>query len=534
MSDLIHLEPQPVEVRDLEKREITGRVIPYGEQILVRGRPESFTIGALEGITAAKVKLFDHHDRAVGKAIALEERQDGAYASFYVSKTARGNELLELASDGVLSFSPGFVPGTQTRDGVHTRIQSMPEVSLVSMPAYSGAQVLAVREQENPAMSDTPIDTDPAPVVDPVDLSPLETRMDSLATQLDKLQTSVQAPPPAASAHRITPLRWFHAVVQEQFNKTTEYRERLEEDFQAALPQILETRALDNVVGTYPQAVPSVDASGLVIEEFIGSQLVNVLDTRRPLFASMGSFPMPRSGVARIPIVTQHTEVAARGTQKTEVPSRSLIVDSALHEAVWYAGAVDIAIELIRTSELSVLDLVWNDLLGQYAIATEDGIADLFDAAVTAGGFTFSGAVLTTTSYAAFAEDVATQALVVRTNTGAPATKLAVTSAQWIDLVAMVDGFDRRQFAANPSNSDGTINLNAESFMLPGGIEVFHVPGIARAYLYNGEAFKVADGGPERVEALNVALMGHDLGLLGRIMLVPRIPSGVVVFGISA
>lgn len=535
-DELIHLEPQPVEVRDLEKREITGRVIPYGEQILVRGRPESFTIGVLGDITAAKVKLFDHHDRAVGKAIALEEREDGAYASFYVSKTARGNELLELASDGVLSFSPGFVPGTQTRDGVHTRIKSMPEVSLVSMPAYSGAQVLAVREQENPAMSvSEPTEyTEPAPVADPVDLSPLETRMDSLTTQLDKLQTTVEAPRPAASAHKITPLRWFHAVVQEQFNKTTEYRERLEEDFQAALPQILETRALDNVVGTYPQATPSTDASGLVLEEFVGSQLVNVLDTRRPLFASMGSFPMPRSGVARIPIVTQHTEVAARGVQKTEVPSRSLIVDSALHEAIWYAGAVDIAIELIRTSEIGVLDLVWNDLLGQYAIATEGALADLFDAAVTAGGFTFTGAALPTATYAAFAEAVATAAITVRTNTGAPATRLAVTAAQWIDLVAMIDGNDRRMFAANPSNSDGTLGFTAESFGLPGGITVFYAPGIARAYLYNEDAFKVADGGPERVEALNVALMGHDLGLLGRVMLVPRIPSGVQVFGVSA
>lgn len=538
MSELVQLDPQgpDLEIRDIDQREVWGRIIPYGEQILIRGKPESFTHGALADVDITKVKLLDHHRRAIGKGLALEERADGAYAGFRISKTAAGDEMLELANDGVIdSFSPGFVPGVQTPAGVHTRLSSLPEVSLVTFPAYAGAKVLSVREQESEMPETTPIAGDAVELVPAtVDLGPLETRMDTFAAQLDRLQTTVEAPAVPVSAHKITPLRWFHATVQENFNKNGQYREALEADFQAALPAILETRALDNVVGTYPQAIPSTDASGLVLEEFIGGQLVNVLDTRRPLFSSMGSFPMPKSGVARIPIVTQHTEVAARGAQKSAVPSRSLIVDSKLFEAEWFAGAVDIALELIRTAELPVLEMVWNDLLGQYAIATEDGIADLFDAAVTAGGFTFTGTALPTTTYAAFAEAVATAAITVRTNSGAPATKLAVTAAQWVDLVAMVDANDRRQFAGSPSNSDGTINLNAESFTLPGGIDVFYAPGIARAYLYNGESFRVADGGPERVEALNVELMGHDLGLLGRVMLVPRIPAGVVVFGVSA
>lgn len=540
-EQLIHLDAQPVEVRDLEKRIISGRIIPYGETIMVRGKPESFTQGALAGIDVKHVKLFDHHERAVGKAQTLEERSDGAYAEFYVSKTARGNDLLELANDGALSFSPGFLPGSQTREGVHTRLKSMPEVSLVSLPAYQGAQVLAVREKED-LVSDTvtAFNVTPAPEAEKleasVDLSPLERRMESIEEGLTKLETSVSAPAPQIQKYNLSPLRWFHAQVQETVNRNSEFVEKLEADFRSALPEILETRALDDVTGYYPQAIPSIDASGLVLEEFIGSQLVNVLDTRRPLFRNQGSFPMPKSGAARIPIITQHTEVALRTVQKSEIASRPLIVDSALHEAQWIAGGVDVALELIRTADLSVLDLIWNDLVGQFAIVSETVITDVWDAAVTATpGFVFTGAVLGTASYAAFVTSVVNAALTVRTNTGAPATNLFVTSAQWALLLAMVDADGRRILATDgPSNADASAGFNAEAFTLPGGIVVTHVPGIARAYLSNGEAYRVADGGVERVEAVNVAQMGVDIGLLGRVMLVPRIDNGVVVFGISA
>lgn len=543
MSELIHLEAQPVEVRDLEQRLVAGRIIPYGEQIMVRGKPESFTQGALAGVDTQRTKLFDHHTRGVGKLTQLEERADGAYAEFRVSRTARGDELLELANDGVLSFSPGFIPGSQTRDGVHTQIRAMPEVSLVSMPAYSMAEVLSVREKEGPVPDDVVTETQEASPV--VDLAPLEQRMDSLQTGLEKLQATVDIPPPV-STRGISPFRWFYAKFQESFNRKPEYLHRFYEDWEAEKPRILETRwgqeqleqraALADVTGDFPGTPGAqTDATGLIAEEYLASLLVNVLDTRRPLLRNLGSFQMPRSGVIRFPVVTQHTLVDARGAQKADIPTRELIVNDLLFEATWFAGGVDVSLELIKMAEIPVLNLIWNDLLGQYAIATEDAVVDALDAAVTAGGWVFTNAVLDTSSYAAFVTQVATQALVVRTNTGAPATRLFVTDAQWVALIAMVDASDRRQFAVDgPSNSDGQVALNAESFTLPGGIVVQHVPGLASAVLTNQEAYLVADGGVDRVESINVQKMGHDIGLLGRIMQVPRIPSGVVIFRTSA
>jgi hypothetical protein len=149
-------------------------------------------------------------------------------------------------------------------------------------------------------------------------------------------------------------------------------------------------------------------------------------------------------------------------------------------------------------------------------------------------GFTYTGTALDTSDYASFIADLLTQADAVEDGSGAPATKLAVTRAQFRVLVGFVDANDRRLFATlGATNADARVPLNASSFELPGGITVFKAKGLTQAVLYNEQSLKVADGGPQRVEALNVAEMGRDLGLLGRTMVVPRIPAGVVVFGVD-
>jgi HK97 family phage prohead protease len=513
------------QIRDAERREIWGRIVPYGETITIRGRNESFAYGAFASVDPAKVRLLMYHDprRPVGRGVAIEEREDGAYMLFRVSRTQEGDEALALAADDVLNqFSPGFFPVTQTRSGTHTR-SHLAEVSLTTFAAYQGAQVLAVRQEEEEMPEEI------TPVVEgfdlpaPFDPTALETRMAGFAATLEQLAS--QTAPQVRPARGPSAIDWFRAQLDAQageFQRRDALREQWA-NFQTRAP-------LADITGEFPPADPDDDLSALVLEEFLGSQLVNVLDTRRPLFSRMGSFPMPRSGYARIPVVTQHTLVAPRAGQKADANSRKMIVTTLPFEAVWYDGAVDIALEVIRTADLGVIEMVWNDLLGQYAVATNAGVV----AAIEAGGqgFVYTGTALDTADYPGFAADVATQAIAVRNATGAPATALAVTEAQWPLLVAMVDANDRRIFAPiGAQNADASVGFTGEAFTLPGGIEVFYAPGLTQAVLFNTDGLKVADGGPERVEARNVLEMGQDLGILGRTMFVPRIPAGVVVFG---
>jgi len=541
-DDIVYLDAQPMEVRSVEKRLISGRIVPYGEVINIRGRSESFAPGALADIDASTVKLLVHHDntKPIGKMVELEERTDGAHATFRVSKTRRGNEFLELAADGVMAFSPGFYTGEQSASGVHTRIKSMPETSLVTFSAYQGSEVLAVRSNQEEEMEET-IVQEATPVVD---LAPINTRMDAFGATLERLETA-QAAPPATRARTSapTPLQWFAAQIEGIAGKTTERRDKLAASFDAFQSRAragdltdLETRALADVVGGGVQAgdsSPADDLSGLVIEELITSQLVNVLSTRRPMFDALGTMGMPRSGYAKIPTITQHTSVAVSAGQKVEAPSQSLISTNASFEAKWIKGAVDISLEVLATAEMDVLGLVWSDLLGSYAAATEsDASAGVVPLIETDIGGTYTGTALDTSTYALFIADVEAQVDVIDDAAGDVPTRLAVTRAQWSALVAMVDANDRRVFSTiGAANADAEVGLTARSFSLPGGIEVFKVKGLTQALLFNPRSLLVADSGPSRVEATNVALMGRDVGVIGRTMLVPRIPAGLVYFG---
>lgn len=378
------------------------------------------------------------------------------------------------------------------------------------------------------------------------DIEELQTRQDEMLETLSRIQASIEsgavqtrnAPRPPTS------LDWFRAKFAAHFDQDRTLLDRLEKRWGEfleyavenvdALPENLQTRALADITGGETQAGdnnPPDDLSGLVVEEFLASQLVNVLDRRRRLFRRLGSFPGVRSGYARIPVITQHTDVDARAGQKQEANSQSMIVETKTFEAEWYDGAVDVAIELIRTAEIGIIDLVWQDLLGVYAKRVETATV----AKVEAGGlgFTYTGTALDytgSTPYADFAAAVAEAAIEVEDATDEPATKLGVPDDLWVKLVAATDQNDRRQFSSG-DYSDATAGLTASSLRLDGDIEIFRVKGLTQAILFNEAAFRAHDYGPERVEAVNVAQMGRDLGVLGRVMWVPRIPAGVVVFG---
>lgn len=541
MPDTVSFPNEPIlgsiEVRDVELREVVGRFVNYGQTILVRGKPESFARGAFAGVDAAKVKLFSQHSheagrQPIGKMVELEERDDGAYGKFKIAKTAAGDEMLALVTEGVIdSFSIGFIPGNQSASGVHTRVKALPEVSLVSFPAYAGTQVISVRDKNSTEEQMPDTDVVDAPVA--VDLEPLETRISDLSNQIERLQSAVDAPPVNGTARGIRPVEWFAAELDVAFNNRFERREKVEEKWNAyktsspdSLHDLLETRALSDITGTLGGGAN--DLSALVLEEFIASQLVDVLDTRRPLFRRLGSFPLPRSGSARIPVVTQHSLVTERPTQKAAAGSRTIKMTSAPFEAIWYSGALDVSLELIRTAELPILNFVFNDLLGQYAIVTEAAVVTYFNSAASHASV---GAVLDTTSYADFVLQLATEAIEVRKSSGVAATALAVTEAQWPVILSMMDLDGRRVLATNsPSNADGSAGLQAESFNLA-GIDVFYVPDLDHAVLFNQEAIKAADGGPEQVGPVtNVELMGQDVGVLGRTMIVPRIPGAIRAF----
>ena len=142
-------------------RTIEGPLLPWGVEarVLDRGRmvTETFRRGALAGADPARVPLTATHPRdagtlPIGVTVELEERTDAAWGAWRVSKTALGDEVLELARDGVpLGLSIGFheVPGgncwSPDRSRVTRTRAALDHVAVVRVPAYEGAGVVGVR-----------------------------------------------------------------------------------------------------------------------------------------------------------------------------------------------------------------------------------------------------------------------------------------------------------------------------------------------------------------------------------------------------
>jgi HK97 family phage prohead protease len=153
----LHLRAEP------EQRVLFGPLLPWGVEarVLDRGRlvVETFARGALAGADPGRIVLTATHPKdagqlPIGRLVELEERDDAAWMAARVSKTAAGDEVLELVADGVgLGLSVGFrevVGGNRwspdRRRVVRTRAE-LDHVAVVRSPAYVGAGVVGVRDQ---------------------------------------------------------------------------------------------------------------------------------------------------------------------------------------------------------------------------------------------------------------------------------------------------------------------------------------------------------------------------------------------------
>lgn len=137
-------------------RTVVGIAVPYDvEQRISSNLVEVFRKGVFRNVVRAanRVKLLYQHktDTPIGRAIMLEEREDGLYGEFRISKTEAGDEALELIRDGVLSnLSVGFQPLEDKKvAGVVNRMKAhLAEVSLVTFGAYGdAANIVAVRHE---------------------------------------------------------------------------------------------------------------------------------------------------------------------------------------------------------------------------------------------------------------------------------------------------------------------------------------------------------------------------------------------------
>jgi HK97 family phage prohead protease len=159
--------PAVLENINFKDRIIDVIAVPWDEEaeILWRGETwkEIFERQALNEAAQqkARVPVNRQHNRSdtVGRIVNIDPKADnrGALASVKIARTPRGDETLQLASEGMLGASVGYFVRKMSdvlvlRRSMTRRVQRafLDHLSMVEDPAYKGAETVAVRDLWTP------------------------------------------------------------------------------------------------------------------------------------------------------------------------------------------------------------------------------------------------------------------------------------------------------------------------------------------------------------------------------------------------
>ena len=154
------------EIMSGDGRTLDLRIVPYNTPTVVRdnGGPP-YQEEWLPGVFDAQMKAanrvdvlvnFEHEQGirgTVGRGVELRDMPDGAEGTFRMLSGSDADKALELVNEGVArGVSLEAIPiKSNVKDGVVQRVKArLVNVALCRSPAFTSAQVLAVREEPDP------------------------------------------------------------------------------------------------------------------------------------------------------------------------------------------------------------------------------------------------------------------------------------------------------------------------------------------------------------------------------------------------
>jgi len=358
------------------RRQITGIAVPYGVAATVAdGTSVIFEAGSLP-VDGKAPRLYMNHDstNAIGIVSERVDTPEGMLFTAKISKTQAGDEALTLAMDGVLdSVSVGVNPTkyTTAKDGTITvTAADWIELSLVPVPAFAGAiitDIAASIHQQEPEIST--IETEP--------------------TQENETMSEVTAPVVEATI----PTAPIFAAAKKEFKLPSAG------EFMAAYHIGGDTYAnMNKAVAEYSASnrtalqaaagdVLTTDTPGLLPVPVL-LPLVQDLNFLRPTVDALGARAYPDGGQSKTfirPTITTHTSVASTA-ELTAASATTMVIASNSVSKTTLAGQVTLSIQDVDFTSGPAMNLILNDLMGEYMIASDNFAADALLAAANSSG----------------------------------------------------------------------------------------------------------------------------------------------------
>ena len=494
------------------KRTITGIALPYNTEATVSGgQVVSFLPGSLP--TEGKApKLYMNHDstQAIGLVTERTDDETAMYFSAKVSTTALGDEALVLAADGVLdSVSVGVNPTKFTFNDDGTMIVEAAdwlELSLVPQPAFAGATITDVAASiptSDEEMSDnTKEEADTPEPLEPQEIPVSETPAPEV------IEASAVFAQPKRKFDLPTPGEYLAAIhiggqtFENVSAATREYVRSKQSAFEAAAGDVLTT-----------------DTPGLLPVPVLGPVFANLNQAIRPVIAAIGARAYPDGGTQKTfvrPTWTTHSSVATQATELAAVSATTPVIASNVISKTTLAGQVTLSIQDVDFSSPGAMDIIINDLMGQYMQASDNLAADGLVAGAAASGATWT---VSSTDPTSLFNALYTAAYNILVATNFLPDHVFVDPNVWLYLGKQLDADKRNIFAYTGAaglmgvNAAGTANITQMNTFNPFGLNLVADKNFAASTMVVARGAAI-----EYYESIRGLLTRDEPSTLGKVM----------------
>ena len=470
------------------RREITGIAVPYGVAATVSdGTSVIFQPGSLP-VDGKAPRLFMYHDASMPVGIVTErvDTPDGMMFTAKISASTQGQDAMIMLQETVIDqVSVGVNPRKFSYDEDGTMIiesADWTELSLVPIGAFGDMANIATVAASipQPEQDLSTIETEPTQETEPMSEATIPAVEATIATAPIFAQAKRKFVMPTAAEYMAA----MHAGGDTFHNVNAAYKEAVR-DQQTALQA-----AAGDVLTTDTPGLLPVPVLGPVFQD---------LNFVRPVVTAFGARSMPNTPSKTFvrPTITTHTSAATQ-TEGSAVSATTMVIASNTVTKSTVAGQVTLTMQDMDFTDPASMNIILNDLAGEYLIKTDDIAADALVAGKTASGSTWTVTADNPTSLIDSLYDAARE---ITEDSNYFPTHLCVSPDVWGKLGAQLDGSKRPVLGYTTNGVIGQNSIGRVGGLQYTGMDVMGLQLVVDNNFANGTMLVVYAPGFEIYEA---------------------------------
>jgi HK97 family phage prohead protease len=456
-------------VEGVPSRTVSGVAVPYGVAATVSdGTKVIFEAGSLP-TDGKSPKLYVNHDseQAVGIVTERVETPEGMMFSARFSKTSRAEEALQLSLDGVIdSVSVGVNPTKfKIQDDGTMLVQAADwlELSLVTgRPAFADAVITQVAASECESIPQ-----------EENEITNIQIEVPEQEKETMSVETPIEAAIPTSPVVFAESKREFRMPSAGEYLAAMHIGGDTYRKVNAAFHEA--ARKGQSAIEAVSQDLTS-DTPGLLPVPVLGPVFQNY-NFMRPTVSAFGTRAMPQgSGISFTrPSISTPTAAGKQNTQGTAVTSQTMVLAANTVTRQTVAGSIQIAQQTMDFTDPAAMNVILNDLAGQYLKQTNDIAVDYLVSQKQASGYTWT---VTAGDVSSLITGIYGSAENISATTNLFPTHLVVSVDVWRKLGSQVDDVNRPVFPAIGApgligqNTLGAGSAASWSGMNPLGLEI--------------------------------------------------------------